>query len=102
MVDPVVGEIVHALLALGGSAHRDAVVARIASDRAGRTTGPSPELRAEIHARFQIYLDTASRSRPAPLLHLPLGSGSYRWALTDAARSLFFRPAAAASERQIH
>ena len=92
-IEPIVGEIVHALLALGGSAHRDAVAAHIASARAGRTTAAAPELRTEVYAGFQRYIEIASARRPAPLLHLPLGPSSYRWALTEAARSLFTQPA---------
>lgn len=92
-IDPVVGEIVHALLALGGSAHRDTVVAHIASGRAGRTTAATQELRAEIYSGFRRYIEMASARRPAPLLHLPLGPSSYRWSLTDAGRSLFAHPA---------
>ena len=102
MVDPIVGEVVHALLALGGSAHRDTVVTHIASARAGRTTTATSDLRAEIHAGFQSYIDAASTRRPAPLLHLPLGAGSYRWALTEAGRALFTRPAPSARERALH
>lgn len=100
-IDPIVGEIVHALLVLGGSAHRDMVANQIASARAGRSVTATAALRTEIIAGFQHYIGSAPARRPAPLLHLPLGDGSYRWALTDAGRGLFASPNLD-SERKLH
>ncbi|MGA0546147.1 hypothetical protein ACO2Q1_12810 [Brevundimonas sp. VNH65] len=99
-VEPIVGEIVHALLTLGGSAHRDTVVAAIAAGRAGHRCAVDSDLRAEVYAGFQRYIDTGYTRRAAPLLHLPLGPGSYRWGLTEAGRRLFAPPPAAA--RKLH
>lgn len=87
--DPVIAEILESLLALGGSAHRQAV-ADLVSQRRGDRSGPL-ELagRDEIYSAFDAYLTGVSTRRLPPLLWLPLGSGSYRWALTEAGQQLF-------------
>lgn len=85
---PTVAEILDALAASGGAAHRSDVVKRIA-ERRGLRAGPEREvLEAELLAAFDRYLVFAATRRPPPLMHLPFGPGSYRWALTDAGRQL--------------
>lgn len=88
VVEPIVVEIVAALLAHGGAAHRQVVADHIASVRAGIRQPASRALQTEIYDGFQRYLDVASR-RPAPLLHRPLGDTSHRWALTPSGQLLF-------------
>ena len=88
-VDPLIAEVLEALLTLGGSAHRQAVVDQICLNRGGRAGSTEPAARDEIYSAFDAYLGSVSTRKVAPLLWLPLGSGSYRWALTDAAQYLF-------------
>lgn len=90
-VEPVVAEIIDALLSRGGSAHRQVVADHIVSIRSGRPIPASRELQQEIYDGFERYLDMAARRRPAPLLYRPLGPGSYRWALTPSGERLFAR-----------
>lgn len=75
-------EIVEALLFLGGGAHRDLVIQRVAAARTENPGPPSDALRAEIQIAFdnRLMLDRASAGRPA-LFDLPFGAGSRRWAL---------------------
>lgn len=87
VVDPIVVEIVDALLARGGAAHRQVVADHIASVRTGIRQPASRELQTGIFDGFQRYLDVASRRR-APLLHRPLGDASHRWALTPSGQLL--------------
>lgn len=101
VVEPIVAEIVEALLRRGGSAHRQVVADHIASVRAGRPAVAARELQQEIYQGFQRYLDLAETRRPAPLLHRPLGPASYRWALTPSGERLFTRTTAPSS-RQVH
>lgn len=95
VVEPIVVEILEALLVHGGAAHRQVVADHIASARTGIRQPASRELQTEIYDGFQRYLDVASR-RPAPLLHRPLGEASHRWALTPSGQLLLAgkRPAA--------
>lgn len=88
-VDPVIAEILEALLVLGGSAHRQAVADRITLRRSGRPCPSDTEARNEVYAAFDAYLTWAATRQAPPLLWLPMGSASYRWALTDAGLSLF-------------
>lgn len=78
----LVVEIVEALLFLGGQAHRDLVVGRVAAMRTGTGDAPSDALRAETHAAFEsrLMLDRSRPGRPV-LFDLPLGDESHRWAL---------------------
>ena len=100
-VEPIVAEVIEALLQRGGSAHRQVVADHIDSVRAGRPVAATRELQHEIYQGFQRYLDLAETRRPAPLLHRPLGPASYRWALTSSGERLFTRTDALSS-RQVH
>ena len=88
-VDPVIAEILEALLVLGGCAHRQMVADQIAQRRSGRSCPAEVAARNEIYAAFDGYLARAASRKAAPLLERPLGEGSYRWALTDAGKRLF-------------
>lgn len=86
--DPLVAEIVEALLGLGGQGHRTAVAERIASARAGEPTKPTQALIAHVRAAFEerLELDRAMH-RPRALFDLPFGDGSHRWALAREAEN---------------
>jgi len=88
-VDPMIAEILEALLVLGGCAHRQMVADQVVQRRSGRTAPAEPAARDEIYAAFDAHLAWASTRRSPPLLDRPLGDGSYRWALTDAGTRLF-------------
>jgi hypothetical protein len=88
-IDPVIAEILEALLALGGCAHRQLVADQIAQRRSGRSCPAEVAARNEIYAAFDAYLAWAATRKTPPLLDRPLGSGSYRWALTEAGTRLF-------------
>jgi hypothetical protein len=87
-IDPLVADILDALRALGGAAHRQTVADWVNWRRTGSLAPSSPLKRREIYEAYAAYLEMAVRRRPAPLLYSPLGSESYRWALTDAAVKL--------------
>jgi hypothetical protein len=87
-----VAEIAEALFELGGSAHRDAVMDRIAIRRGHGfiTEG----LRAELLAAFDRHRAAAARKGRPALFHLPFGDGSRRWGLTrDVLRLVAEQPA---------
>ncbi len=88
-LDPLIVEILEALLVLGGCAHRQMVADQIARRRSGRSCPAEVAARNEIYAAFDAYLAWAASRKATPLLARPLGQGSYRWALTDAGRRLF-------------
>ena len=88
-VDPVIAEILEALLTLGGSAHRQAVADQVCLRRGGRSGPPEPAARDEIYGAFDAYLARVATRKVPPLMWLPLGCGSYRWSLTDAGQDLF-------------
>ena len=88
-VEPVIAEILEALLTLGGSAHRQAVADQVCLRRGGRSGSPEPAARDEIYGAFDAYLARVATRKVPPLLWLPLGCGSYRWSLTDAGQDLF-------------
>lgn len=96
LADPALSEILEALNALGGSAHRQAVADQIALRRSGRSCPADTATRSEIYFAFDAYLTWAATRKPPPLLWRPLGAGSYRWALTDTGMRLFQSPPAAA------
>ena len=75
-----VAEIAEALFELGGSAHREVVIDRIAIRRGH--PGVSDSLRAELVAAFDRHRLAAAREDGPALLHLPFGEGSRRWSLT--------------------
>lgn len=88
-IDPIIAEILEGLLILGGCAHRQLVADQIALRRNDRSCPAEATARDEIYAAFDAYLGWAAPRKAAPLLERPLGAGSYRWALTDAGKSLF-------------
>lgn len=83
ILNPLVGEIIEALMDLGGAAHRDLVVAYVAKRRG--LDRPSETMLRELGEAFAAYCQDASDPRAANLLHLPYGPQSHRWALTDQA-----------------
>jgi hypothetical protein len=86
--DPVLVGILEALLVLGGQAHRQAVADQVAFRRTGRFGPADAAERDEIYDAFDRYLAGTTTGRAQRLLWLPLGPGSYRWALTDASLRL--------------
>ncbi len=78
-------QIIEALTECGGSAHRDVIANIIASRRAGRTTVASREIQDEVFGGFQRHVDQASAKGLHARLYRPLGTESYRWALTSTA-----------------
>lgn len=94
-IDPLMVEILDALLDLGGGAHRQAVADQIAFRRTGRSRPADVSARSEIYAAFDAYMARAATSKAPPLLWQPLGPGSYRWALTDTGHHLFQSPSLA-------
>lgn len=94
-IDPVMVEILDALLELGGGAHRQAVADQIALRRTGRSRPADAAVRSQIYAAFDAYMARAATRKAPSLLWQPLGPGSYRWALTDTGQGLFQSPALA-------
>ncbi len=90
--DPLVVEIVDALITLGGQAHRDRVADAVASARAGAPTRATPALTAHLSAAFddRLLFDRSVVGRPV-LFALPHGAGSLRWALAREARAFLWR-----------
>jgi len=85
----LVAEIVDALCFLGGAAHRDQVFARVASVRADQMAIATPALREELQQAFDSHRQAFPGGLgPPPLLDLPFGGDSRRWALTRAAADL--------------
>ena len=83
----LVAEIAQTLLMLGGSAHRDTVIDRIAIRRGQMAA--SDDLRAEVLEAFERHRASHARNRGKPaLLDLPFGEGSRRWSLTHYAAAL--------------
>lgn len=77
-------EIAEALMALGGEAHRDVVITRVAQARHRDARTASPALREEILASFDAHCGAGE----APgLFRLVFGPGSHRWGLTPQARA---------------
>ncbi|WP_269516012.1 hypothetical protein [Brevundimonas subvibrioides] len=88
-IDPLVADIIDALRANSGSAHRQDVANWVVGRRTGKPLKATADEQEAIYAAFDSYLDAAARRRPPPLLCKPLGPDSYRWALTSAALDLF-------------
>jgi hypothetical protein len=86
ILDPLVSEIVGALLDLDGAAHRDLVIAHVAGRRG--VFRPPETLRRELEDAFLSYCQDAGDPREVGLLHLPHGPFSHRWALTEQAYAL--------------
>jgi hypothetical protein len=101
-IEPVLADIIDVLLSSGGVAHRQKVADVIASRRLGRPVAADRAVQDEVYAAFGNYLAQASTRRPAPLLCLPLGPDSYRWALTPAGETLFSPNASAPTRRKLH
>ena len=89
-IDPVLAEIIDALVYFRGQAHRDAVCHHIASNRAGEARRASETLKQEIFNAFQAHMALVAESRrTGSLLYQPFGEGSHRWGLTHDALQLF-------------
>ena len=88
-IDPLVADIIDALRANSGSAHRQDIADWVVGRRTGKPHKATADKREAVYAAFDSYLDAAVRRRPPPLLCKPLGPDSYRWALTSAALDLF-------------
>jgi uncharacterized protein (DUF3084 family) len=87
-----VAEIADALFEMGGSAHRDAVIDRVAIRRGQMFA--SAGLRLELVEAFDRYCAAMARKGRPALFHLPFGEGSRRWGLTrDVMRSVTEQPA---------
>ena len=97
-VAPTVADILDTLSACGGALHRTDVARRIAERRGVRAKPARQVLEAELFEAFDRYLVFAAARPQAPLMHLPFGPGSYRWALTEAGRQLI-GPAEAPASR---
>jgi hypothetical protein len=82
-IDPMVGEIAEVLLRLGGSAHRDEVIACLSENRA--CGGMDLALRARAMAVFDAHSRVGARRRT--LFRKPFGPGLNRWALTAEAEA---------------
>jgi hypothetical protein len=80
----LVEEIMDALFELGGSAHRDAVIDRVAVHRGALSA--SDGLKRELLEAFEAHCGCTRTKRDRALLHLPFGDGSRRWALTPDGR----------------
>jgi hypothetical protein len=81
-LDPVVAEIVLALLTSNGAAHRNTVADMVLSARDDAPPRSSAAARQEIFDAFDAYLKAERPRSVRPLVHLPFGDGSHRWALT--------------------
>jgi hypothetical protein len=98
-VDPVLIEVVEALQALGGGAHRQTVADEVLLRRTGRNAPVTLAARQAVYGSVDVYLSgLAARRRAQPLLWRPLGPDSYRWALTGAGEALL-RPSTPAARR---
>jgi hypothetical protein len=71
-----VGDIVEALTAYGGAAHRSLVVEQIAVARVRRGAPLRIDPTTRIQREFESHL--------GDLFRLPFGEGSHRWALAGA------------------
>jgi hypothetical protein len=80
LFNPLVGEIANALLQLGGAAHCDMVIDRIAITRGSNFA--SDGLRRDLMDAFDHHRATAAEQRRNAVLMLPFGDGSRRWGLS--------------------
>lgn len=78
-----VSDIVEALKAYGGAAHRSLVVERIAISRDRRGAPLPKDPATDIQKVFESHLDGSGLS----LFQLPFGEGSHRWALNGRSQS---------------
>ncbi len=88
-IDPVVFQILEALHFAGGATHRQAVADYIAHVRAGRPAAAGRKLQDEVYLALAAHLAASARRKAEPLVYLPLGEQSYRWALTERGRAVF-------------
>jgi hypothetical protein len=88
MINSLVGEIAEALLELGGAAHRNAVVDRLAKRRGGFAA--SEGLRAEVLMAFNLHREAAEAAGKTSILCLPFGENSHRWELTADAQAYLY------------
>ncbi|HLI67951.1 MAG TPA: hypothetical protein VKU90_16420 [Caulobacteraceae bacterium] len=77
MFDAMVDEIIEVLVEFGGSAHRDAVIDRMAVRRGANVA--SELLRRDALTAFELNLE--GRDGRKALVRLPFGEGSHRWGL---------------------
>jgi hypothetical protein len=73
--------IVAVLLEMGGSAHRDAVIDRIALRQGAARASES--LTQDVVCAFERHRARARRRKEAPLVYLPFGEGSRRWGVVS-------------------
>jgi hypothetical protein len=77
----LVHQVVEVLLEMGGSAHRDAVIDRIALRRGAARASES--LTQEVVQAFDCHRARARRRDEPPLVYLPFGEGSRRWGVVS-------------------
>lgn len=87
-IAPAVADILHVLVESGGALHRREVAQRLAERRGIFSREGRDAVEAEVFGAFDRYMQFAAGKRQAPLMHLPFGPGSYRWAVTEAGRRL--------------
>lgn len=78
-LNALIDEITETLLEMGGSAHRDAVIDRVAVRRGAAPA--SDGLKRELLEAFELHRARAASEDNPPHLHLPFGEGSRRWSL---------------------
>jgi hypothetical protein len=85
LFNTLIDEIVEVLLEIGGAAHRDTVIERIAARRGADRASDS--LKRDLLEAFELHRIGVIGEGKRILLHLPFGEGSRRWALSpDAAQ----------------
>lgn len=85
---PALADIMDALHHHGGALHRSEIARQVAKWRGLRTREDILTLEMELDRTFADYLAAAEARSQPPLLFQPFGPRSYRWALTDAGRTL--------------
>jgi hypothetical protein len=75
----IVAQIIEALDALGGSAHRDEVVNQIAIDRRLEDANEIAELREAVYKVFHAHCETQDKTPQTPLFRRVFGRDSLRW-----------------------
>lgn len=85
---PELADIMDALHLSGGALHRSEVARQVAEWRGLRARRDIVAIELELDQAFRNYLAAAEAQSRSPLLFLPFGPRSYRWALTDAGRAL--------------
>jgi len=87
-VGPELADIMDALFHNGGALHRSEVARQVGDWRGLRAREDISALERDLDLAFQSYLAAAESRKQPPLLFQPFGPRSYRWALTDAGRTL--------------